>query len=445
MTDDTIYGSSPIGRRLDGMMKDDDRILAVRGTRIARAATRILFAALLILEAGLAPSEPAKQIVLVLDCEASGQNQASAARAATPIIVDAVASSGTYSAVSPESRDRALREIAFSLTDLANAPLRERIGALTSAGFVLASRIERGEGELMLSMQLIDVETGTIVGSATEPYRSVGTLIDGAAAQALRCLGIQGPDSGDGALRVKNAVELIKAIGPDRIIRLAPGRYDLTGMFTIKNRYVEWIDEFDGPCPVVKNLSGLALVGEEGAEIVISPAYGWVLSFETCSGIRISGLTIGHTKPGYCLGGVLSFTRCDDVEIRSCDLYGSGTYGLGLDRTEKFSMADSTVRDCTYGLATVERCEDLAFDSTVFEGTGEFDLFSVTASTHLLFNDCDFSRNRGDCLFSIDAESRDCRTVSCRFLDNRVARFSGGATPPSLEDAVFARNAFKRP
>jgi hypothetical protein len=428
-------------------MKTEQNVRAggpVRAARIARGAARMLFAALLVLEAGPAPAEQARHLVLVLDCGAAGQNQASAARAATPVIVDAVAASGKYSAVSPESRDRALQEIAFSLTDLASAPLRERIGSLTSADLVLASRIDQGEGELLLSMQLVDVGTGTIVGSASEPYRSVGTLIDGAAAQTLRCLGIQGPDGG-GSVRVKNAVELIKAIGPDRVIRLAPGRYDLTGLFTIKNRYVEWVDEFDGPCPVIKNLSGLALVGEDGAEIVIAPAYGWVLSFETCSGIRISGLTIGHTKPGYCLGGVLSFARCDDVEIRSCDLYGSGTYGLGLNRTVKLSVADSTLRDCTYGLATVERCEDLAFESTVFKDTGEFDLFSVTASTHLLFRDCEFSGNRGDSLFNIDEESRDCRTEACRFLDNRVARFSGGAALPAIEDATFARNSFRRP
>jgi hypothetical protein len=34
MTDDTIYGSSLIGRRLEGMMKDDDRILVFCGQRI---------------------------------------------------------------------------------------------------------------------------------------------------------------------------------------------------------------------------------------------------------------------------------------------------------------------------------------------------------------------------------------------------------------------------
>ena len=34
MTDDTIYGASPIGRRLDGMMKDDDRILVFCGRHV---------------------------------------------------------------------------------------------------------------------------------------------------------------------------------------------------------------------------------------------------------------------------------------------------------------------------------------------------------------------------------------------------------------------------
>jgi hypothetical protein len=430
MKNDRVYSDSDPGRR---------------ALRLPGRITRRLVAALLVTGALAPVVAQQKGLVLVLDCETIGQNQVQAARAATSIIVDAVATSGRCSAVSSESRDKALKEIAFSLADLTSAPVRDRIDSLTSADFVLASRIDRGEDELILSMTLVDVATGAIAGSSSERYRGAGTLIDGAGAQALRCLGIRASNDDARSIRVGNAVELIRAIGPDRTIRLAAGRYDLTGLSTVKNRFVEWVDEFDGPCPVVKNLSGLALVGDEGAEIVIAPAYGWVLSFETCSEIRISGLTIGHTKPGYCLGGVLSFARCDDVEIRSCDLYGSGTYGLGLDRALRLSVADSIVRDCTYGLATIERCEDLVFDSTVFEDTGGFDLFSVSASTHLLFRDCEFSRNRGDCLFSIDAESRDCRTVSCRFLDNDVASFSGGAALPSLEEAVFARNQFKRP
>jgi hypothetical protein len=413
----------------------------MKGESIARA----LAAALLLLTAASGQFAQQASLVLVLECEPASRNQAEAARTATSMIVAAVASSGRYSAVSMESRDYALREIAFSLTDLASAPVRDRIGSLTAASYVLASRIDQGGGELILSTTLVDVATGAIVGSATESYRSAGTLVDGAGGQTLRCLGAGAQEEDGGAVRVANAVELMKAIGPDRRILLAAGRYDLTDMYSVKNRCIEWVDEFDGPCPVIKNLSGLSLVGEEGAEIVISPSYGWVLSFENCSGIRISGLVLGHKKPGYCLGGVLGFSRCDDVEIRSCDLYGCGTYGLGLDRTEKFSIEDSVVRDCTYGLATIWRCEDLYFGSTVFRGTGEFDLVDVTASVHLLFRDCEFSRNRGDCLFAVDAESRDVRTISCRFLDNDVSRFSYDGASPSLEDAVFSGNKFKLP
>jgi len=360
-------------------------------------------------EEAAAPASPA--LVLVLDCQAEG-NYVSAGRTVTGIMVAAVGSGGKFAAVSPESRDKALQELAFSLSDLAAAPLREKIGALTSARYVLSSRISPGEGEIFLALTLVDVASGTIAGSATESYRSVGTLIDGAEGQTLRCLGVQPPDDDRKVLRVKNATELIKAIGPDRIIRLAPGRYDLTDKFLVKNRYIDWVDEFDGPCPVVKNVSNLAL---------------------------------GHTAPGYCLGGVLGFARCDDVEIRSCELYGSGTYGLGLERTQRFSIVDSVVRDCSYGLATIDRCEDLLFASTVFKGTGEFDLLDIRASTHLLFRDCEFSHNRGDSLFDIDGESRDCRALSCRFIDNDVVRFSGGRTNLGLEGATFQGNKFGKP
>jgi len=390
---------------------------------------------------------PSLDLVLVLDCEAKGTQVP--AQTITSIVVAAVSGSGKFAVVSPESRDRALQELAFSLTDLAAEPVRERIGTLTSAKAVLTTKVSPGEGELFLAMTLVDVATGTVVGGATESYRSVGTLIDGAEGQALRCLGLRAPDDDRNAVTVKNATELIKAIGPDRIIRLAPGRYDLTGLFLVKNRYVDWIDDYDGPCPVVKNVSNLAIVGPDAstgrAEIVISPAYGWVFSFETCSGIKISDLVLGHTKPGTCLGGVLSFALCDDVEIRSCELYGSGTYGLGLERTRRFSIADSVVRDCSYGLATVERCEDLLFSSTAFRGTGEFDLISVTASTHVLFRGCEFSGNRGDSLFSIDEETRDCAAVSCRFLDNDIRSFSSGPAAPKLQYPSFRGNKFKRP
>jgi hypothetical protein len=405
-------------------------LLALSGTKWKAAAE------------GLPP--PAPGLVLVLDCVAEG-NYASAGKTVSGIILSAVSSSGAYTAVSPESRDLALGELAFSLSDLIDGEVREKIGTLTSARYVLASRIVPGEGETFLNMSLVDVTTGTVAGISNESYRSMGTLIDGSEGQVLRCLGLQPPDDERKVIRVKNAVELIKAIGPDRIVRIAPGRYDLTGLFIVKNRYVDWIDEFDGPCPVVKNVSNLALVGEAGAEIVISPAYGWVFSFETCTGVKLSGLVFGHTKPGYCLGGVLRFARCESVEIRSCELYGSGTYGLGLERSSNFSITDSIVRDCSYGLATVDRCEDLLFASTVFSGTGEFELFEVTASTHLLFRDCEFSRNRGESLFSVDGESRDLKALSCRFIDNAVKRLYSGEEEPKLEGATFSGNAFAAP
>jgi hypothetical protein len=390
------------------------------------------------------PVAPPRDLVLVLDCEGTG-NFASAAKTLSGIVATAVSSSGSFEAVSPESRDKALEELAFSLSDLAEPTAQERVGRLTSARYILSSRIDLGEGELFLNQSLVEAGTGRIARSESRSYRSVGTMIDGAEGQTLACLGLQVPDDRRKVLRVKNATELVQALGPDRIVRLAPGRYDLTGLSVVKNRFVDWVDQYDGPCPVVKGVSNLALVGESGAEIVIAPAYGWVLSFEACTGIRLSGLVIGHTKPGYCLGGVLRFARCDDTEIRSCELYGSGTYGLGLERSSAFTIAGSIVRDCSYGLATVDRCEDLLFDSTVFSGTGEFELFEVASSTHLLFRDCEFSRNRGESLFSVDGESRDLRASSCRFLDNRVRRFSSGEGKISLDGAAFRGNAFKAP
>jgi len=379
-------------------------------------------------------------LVLVLDFAAPS---ASLASTAGEIALSAVSGAPGFRAVSGKARERALGSDGVSANSISDRRTRARLARETKADALLVGKVSREGGLWYLSISLVDMADGTVRSSSTESFRTEGVLVEAVAGQTLAALGLGAEVSG--TVRVTNVTEFLRAIGPDRVIRLAAGTYDLTDGYRVKNRHVSWVDEYDGPCPVVKSVSNLSIVGEPGAVIVIKPAYGWVLSFETCSQIRISGLVVGHTTPGYCLGGVLRFKNCEDVEIRDSELYGSGTHGLGLTRASRFLIEGCVVRDCTYGLAVIEDSSDLSFLDTEFRGTGEYDLISITSSTHVSWEECRFVDNHGNVLFSIDGASRDVVVSRCAFETNEIENFSNRESSPSVRDCSFSHNSFAVP
>ncbi len=385
-----------------------------------------------------------RNLVLVADCVPNGAD-ASLAKAIDGVLLSAVSGAEGFRAVSGESRDKALGERGVSLPDLANKATRSRIVTLTEADAILLSTVSREGGIWLLSMNLVNVATGTILSGSTESYRSAGTALEGASGQALRCLGVSEPKDGRRVVTVHNVTELMQAIGTDRVIKLAPGEYDISKGYDVKNRSVAWIDEYDGLCPVIKSVSNLSIIGDGAASILISPKYGWVFSFETCSDISLSGITFGHTVPGYCLGGVLRFVNCDGIDITGCELYGCGTYGLGIERTNGFAMDRCLVRDCTYGLADISRSGNLAFTDTNFTSTGEYDLISIRDSDHVSWTNCVFSENWGSALFTVDEDCRDIALAGCSFVDNETSRFCDGLELVRLSGSTFEGNAFERP
>ena len=409
---------------------DDTSVLRVKA--IAVESARILAAQSVTVQPGGKLEELTTSIVLVKDCEISGAD-ISLAPTIKNIMVSTVSGAKDFRAVTIESRTAAQGEKSTVQS------------GTTDAETILSGRLTFEGGLLYFSLSRVNAATGTVISGSTEIYRSSGTMIEGISGQVKRCLGIQDSADDRKVITVTNMTELIQAIGSNRIIHLAPGQYDLSKGYLVKNANITWVDEYDGPCPVIKSVSNMALVGDGNETIMIRPQYGWVMSFDTCSGIRISNLVFGHTTPGQCLGGVLRFKNCDDTEIRSSELYGSGTYGLGLERASNFLMEDCTVHDCTYGLATIENSGDVTFNNTAFRHTGEFELVSVVSSDHISWNDCSFEDNWGSVLFSVDDESRDIRLVRCGFTDNRVRSFASGIENLFLENARFDGNSFKNP
>ena len=316
-------------------------------------------------------------------------------------------------------------ELEFQLSGDVSDESAQSIGKMLGAEVIVTASFDATR---CLRMKAIAVETARVLGASSV---IVG---DDARLKAI--------SDDRRVIEVSNLAELIQAIGPDRIIKIAPGTYDLSQGYKLKNKYVTWVDEYDGPCPVVKSVSNLALIGGGKATLVIKPAYGWVFSFETCSSVKVDGLVLGHTVPGYCLGGVLRFKNCDDVEVRSCELYGSGTYGISLERASDFRMENCDVHDCTYGLATIDHSSGIAFSNTAFRDTGEFELIDIRASDSVSWADCSFDGNHGSALFACDDESRDVALIRCSFSRNDVKTFCDNTSALKIDGAQFSKNSF---
>ena len=167
---------------------------------------------------------------------------------------------------------------------------------------------------------------------------------------------------------VSSVDEFLAAIGPDRVIRLADGVYNLSRAATygqpVENDCWYWADGYDGFQLQLFGIRNLFLIGSgaERCSIVTEPRYANVLSFSGCENLTVAGLNIGHTiSQGYCSGGVLTFDMCRRVAVNACDLYGCGTEGITASNCSDFVASDTTIRDCTYGSITAYSCQNFRF------------------------------------------------------------------------------------
>lgn len=168
-------------------------------------------------------------------------------------------------------------------------------------------------------------------------------------------------------IEVRTVDEFLSAIGSDRVIRLMEGEYNLTQAVSYgqsaTGEFWYWEDGYDGFQLRIFGVQNLSILGSnaEVCNIVTAPRYANVLSFADCKNLELQGLCIGHTPEGYCSGGVLDFSSCTDVSIRSCDLYGCGTVGISASNCRRFTVWDSVIHDCTYGAIEAYSCRDFRF------------------------------------------------------------------------------------
>ncbi len=227
---------------------------------------------------------------------------------------------------------------------------------------------------------------------------------------------------------VDDAEELLNEIGNNKKIILKSGIYDMSVIphQAVANGYVQ----FDSYIYKICNVSNLAIEAEEGADVQIvcrEPHYP-VLTFDSCSYLRLSGLTVGHdVEPGYCSGSVLYFREAGDIVIDKCKLYGSGTYGIEAYSSYGFTVTDSEIYECTYGIMSLKSCGTLLFKDCKFHNCEDMSMIWISSVYSLSFEDCEFKENIISSSISYFVEMTEYDDVTfknCTFKSNEYNVFS---------------------
>ncbi len=233
-------------------------------------------------------------------------------------------------------------------------------------------------------------------------------------------------------ISVSSADGLLNAIGPNRTIQLSPGDYVLSDVMDRYMDYIRWTPEFDGNTITVRNVKNLKIIGSRGGatRLLVRPRYVYVLSFENCENVELANLVMGHSpETGNCTSGVIGASNCSNLEIRSCDLFGSGTEGLTLANVRNMVFHESTIRDCTYGIMTIKGCANLQFTQSSFIRNKEFWAVNIHDSKDISFVDCSFKNNyaKDKPLFGATSSSN-IIVKECNLADNKVMSATNNVT-----------------
>lgn len=200
-------------------------------------------------------------------------------------------------------------------------------------------------------------------------------------------------------IEVSNPEDFFRAIGSNRTIRLTAPQYNLSSL----NPQLEWTHAamskvFDGYELIVKNVENLTITSATSQRSLVSNEfrYAAVLKFENCRNITINNVESGHwPKKGYCRGSVIYTSNCQNVQIDKSVLFGSGTYGIEAYNSDRITINDSVIKECTYGIVSLNSMKNFTANRCQFNNN--VDVFTLTyiqsSPGPIAFKDCVFDRN----------------------------------------------------
>ena len=241
---------------------------------------------------------------------------------------------------------------------------------------------------------------------------------------------------------VKSSEELLKTIKSNRLIKLVDIDY-------ILNRNSEYYPQgilFD-------SIHDFKLMGAGKSKLLAFERNATVLIFTNSFNVELNNLTIGHTEePNQnCEEGVLKFIDCQNIKIKNCKLFGSGTYGLTVSNVRNLLFNSSSITECTNRILSLANSLNIKFiDSkfynntisspnlagfseskdVIFEGSeivdnettqpdlAENSIFEIyNNKDQIQFNNCTFLRNKNFNWFGDKIKLNSCKIDSSKFAD----------------------------
>ena len=226
---------------------------------------------------------------------------------------------------------------------------------------------------------------------------------------------------------VSSAEEFLESIGDYTQITLSEGVYNLSEVDEVKNKNVKKSDVYDGSEYVVEAVGELLIKAADGAEVTIvtEPRYANVLTFDSCFGITVDGITAGHTiDKGSCSGGVIRFLDSSHALIKNCKLYGCGTYGIIGDLSAFIDVENTEIYECTYGGVSLYNCDGITFDSCIVRDCEGFGLFNFDECSYINIVNSEIKNNTcedSELIFASSCE--DVEFENCKFTNNTYDKF----------------------
>ena len=198
----------------------------------------------------------------------------------------------------------------------------------------------------------------------------------------------------EGELSPENSDELLDSFESGRDVVLSKD-IDLSAGTKRSRRRILIEDTHDGYQFVVRDVQNMNIRAKSDPVTVSIPySYSNVLIFENCKDLVIRNLRFGHAvERGTCVGGVIVLRGCEEVHFSHCDFYGCGSQAIEMERCKRISFDSCIVRECTYGIGTIRRSNEVIFEKTRFIDNSEFYGIYLDMCNDIAFENCDFVRN----------------------------------------------------
>ncbi len=247
---------------------------------------------------------------------------------------------------------------------------------------------------------------------------------------------------------VSTVKEFVNAIGPNRQIIVNPGTYELRpweGYFEEEEKENEEKEEalpddfnedeevptrpayFEDGSLVIELVNDMQIVGQGAGAVKLLGTEGScaALTLRECKDVIISGLEAGHDESiGECFGSAIMLENCTNVKLDRVELFGCGTYGLEADSVEGLTLANSTIRNCTCGIAQFECCNNVNVIGCTMRENRSGNMFDILECKCVSFNACTIVNNVEDeeggySLFEV-ADSENVTVENCTITDNKI-------------------------